>query len=254
MPEETHTSPTVVPLHARMSPAEYQAERERLRLTYGENANHANARREQALAALFHRSQWTQEDLARVEGKSRNHISQLLTFGRFLGFVATATNAELPPDLTERRFRHCWQRTDGTNERGRFLQVRLLLQESTPRTPARHSLRKDILEHYTDGKYRSATQMAEELKVTEDHVKTCLDTLGRQSKDVKVESKRVGVGHHYRLFPMDKVVSLPELNEKQRPLFAALEEIGKAQWGRSSPVAVASIARKLIDMLDEFNK
>jgi hypothetical protein len=64
---------------------------------------------DQALAELFVRSGWTQEQLAAEEGKKQAYISQRLVFGRFLGFIATAINPEFTPirvQLTERHFRH----------------------------------------------------------------------------------------------------------------------------------------------------
>lgn len=72
----------------RMTPDDYRAERERIRQTYGDNAKDANGLREQALAALYHRSGWTQDELAKVEGISRPQMTMRLLFGRFLGFVA----------------------------------------------------------------------------------------------------------------------------------------------------------------------
>jgi hypothetical protein len=85
----------------------------------------ANAKREQALAVLFYRSGWTQEELAKKEGKSVSWMSYRLVFGRFLNF---STNVEkqktLPKNLTEGRFRSYWQQTDkSANERGRFIQT-----------------------------------------------------------------------------------------------------------------------------------
>ena len=69
---------------------------------------------------LFYRSGWTQDELAKKEGKSQNYISERLTFGRFLNFIATAINLEtFPKNLTEFRFRGYWQQTDKSgNERG----------------------------------------------------------------------------------------------------------------------------------------
>jgi hypothetical protein len=72
---------------------------------------------------LFHRSNWTQEQLAKKEGKSQRHIGRLLCFGRFLSFSPMGLNAETAPkNLTERRFRSYWERAPscGGNERQRF--------------------------------------------------------------------------------------------------------------------------------------
>jgi len=70
-------------------------------------------------AALFYRSGWTQEELAAKEGKSRQRITQMLLFGRFLNFATGGSNSQIPPNLTERHFRSFWERTSG-DERDRF--------------------------------------------------------------------------------------------------------------------------------------
>jgi hypothetical protein len=75
----------------------------------------------QALAVLFYRSGWTQEELATKERKSRSYLARMLLFGRFLIFVPMGTNPEsLPNNRTEQRFRAFWERTEsGPNERDR---------------------------------------------------------------------------------------------------------------------------------------
>jgi hypothetical protein len=75
---------------------------------------------EQKLALLFVRSGWTQEELAKREGKSRQWIEKYVRFGAFLTFATTVANPEtLPISLTEGRFRTYWDATDkcGGNER-----------------------------------------------------------------------------------------------------------------------------------------
>jgi len=72
-----------------------------------------------ALAALFHRSGWTQEELAKVEHCTQSVMGKRLRFGRFLAFSPDRT---IPRNLTEWRFRGYWERTDKAekNERIRF--------------------------------------------------------------------------------------------------------------------------------------
>jgi hypothetical protein len=73
-----------------------------------------------------HRSNWTQEALAKKEGKTQRWISYRLLFGRFLAFRTGVLNAEtlqtLPTNLTEGLFRKYWERSPkcGGNERQRF--------------------------------------------------------------------------------------------------------------------------------------
>jgi len=47
-----------------------------------------------AFANLFHRSGWTQEQLAKKEGKSQPWIVVRLRFGRFLKFITGSNNSE----------------------------------------------------------------------------------------------------------------------------------------------------------------
>ena len=89
--------------------------RARLRELYGESS--VEAKRDQALAQLFARSGWTQEELGKKEGKSQDWISLRLRFGRFLNFTTAVVNSELPRNLTEWRFRELWEQTDKTETR-----------------------------------------------------------------------------------------------------------------------------------------
>jgi hypothetical protein len=97
-----------------------------LRQTYGDKRSDAPAKYDQALAALFYRSGWTQEELAQKEGKSRTWVVYRLTFGRFLKFVTTGDNFQIPPNLSERAFRNFWERTSG-DERDRSREIARLM-------------------------------------------------------------------------------------------------------------------------------
>jgi hypothetical protein len=110
-----------------MTGAQYDRERAELLATYGQNASEANGRREQEWAKLFYRSGW-QEELAKKEGKSQQHIARRVLFGRFLNLHHDGVNPEsLPANLTQRRFRSYWDRTDKTNkEHTRFKAPRAL--------------------------------------------------------------------------------------------------------------------------------
>jgi hypothetical protein len=62
--------------------------------------------------------------LAKKEGKSEGWVCQRLRFGRFLNFLTTVSfseNTSFPKNLTEGRFREYWSKTEGGNERRRFI-------------------------------------------------------------------------------------------------------------------------------------
>jgi hypothetical protein len=93
------------------------------------------AKRDQAMALLFARSNWTQEELAEKEGKSQRWMSYRLRFGQFLAFSTTVLTAEkLPTNLTEGRFRGFWEQTDkADNDRKRYLDVIAAITAASPR-------------------------------------------------------------------------------------------------------------------------
>lgn len=70
------------------------------------------------LARLFFLSGWTQEELATIEGKSKQWVDFRLRFGRFLNFSGFPTRVGKGKSLSERRFCGYWERTDKheTNE------------------------------------------------------------------------------------------------------------------------------------------
>lgn len=72
---------------------------------------------------LFVESHWTQEKIAEEVGKSFSWVCKRLLFGRFLDFCTTVQKFETPRNLTERRFRGYWERTEAAKEEQRFRQV-----------------------------------------------------------------------------------------------------------------------------------
>jgi hypothetical protein len=238
-----------------MDEATYEAERSRLRELYGETSKEANAKREQALATLFFRSGWTQEQLAAKEGKSQQWVVTRLRFGRFLNFTTTVVNSEtIPNNLTEGRFRSFWERTEG-DERQRFREViNLMRAEVSLRRNNRPSIGKALVKRYGDGKWHSVPVMARALDTDEDHVAATLDTMKalRGTYGARSEKKTVGTELQYRLFKMNKTISSSELTEKLAPIVKDLEEQGRKNQVTMSVTQVAVLANRLRKLLDEW--
>jgi hypothetical protein len=97
------------------------------------------AKRDQAMAILFDRSGWTQEELADKEGKSQDWAALRLRFGRFWNFTTTVVKVEtLPANLTEGHFRALWKQTDKSDkDEVRFHNVFTLIQAGSFRSPNR---------------------------------------------------------------------------------------------------------------------
>jgi transcriptional regulator with XRE-family HTH domain len=243
---------TVVPLHAvPMTEADYERQRAEIRETYGENKKQAGVRWEQALATLFYRSGWTQEELAKKEGKSQSHISRQLLFGRFLNFMSTDINTEKAPiNLSEKQFRIYWEQTDKKiNEGARSYAVVKLMAE---KPSVNRQLAPLIRATLSDGHWRSIQEVAREAKASEADVERTLEGIKKHAElpKVKCERKKVGREFHYRLFPLDKTVSLKELKTKLRPLIDGLKAEGKKNMTTMSPGTVAHLTFLIQKLLD----
>jgi len=245
----------------RMTDAEYEFERQRLRETYGDSSIEAAAKRDQAMATLFIRSGWTQDKLAEKESTTQSNIAKRLRFGRFLSFSPTGLNAETTPNnLTERRFRSYWDQTDKKepNERIRFRAVHALIAENTAlRAQARPKIGKELVATFGDGKWHSPDQMAARLDVEVDLVEATLTTMRERpggTYGAKAERKRVGKGFHYRIFKADKTVNSTELTEKLAPIIKKLLVEGKKNAATASPGSVLILAGNLQQLLDEWTE
>lgn len=235
-------------IHAVMSDAEYERERERLREVYGDSRTQAAARWEQALATLFYRSGWTQEKLAAKEGKEQRWISRRVVFGRFLNSRPDGLNPELP--LTEGKFRKFWDQTEG-DERERFKTVARMLKDEVP---GRHKgVAPKIIKQFGDGKWHRVDAVAEELEIPRAEVEQAIKTVAghpEKYKDAKCEQRHRGT--EFRIFPTDKTVSAKELIEKLDPIVKGLEEQGRKNQVTMSVSAVAVLAAKLRKLLHEW--
>ena len=255
----------VVPF-GRMSAADYERERTALRETYGDSSTEAAAKRDQALAKLFYRSGWTQEDLAKRESKSQKWIDFHMRFGRFLNFSTTVLNPENQPftppvNLTERRFRLYWERTDKSegNERARFLAVARLMQEETRLLlvqPRRHKIGPMLVEQFGDGEWHSLAAMIEAVEAPEEHVVETLRTMQalRGTYGARCERKKVGTSYSYRIFRQTRTISSAELKTKLTPLIKELKAEGKKNMATMSPATVAHLAGWLQKLLDEWTE
>jgi hypothetical protein len=247
----------------RMSEAEYEKERGALRVLHGDNSRQAAARRDQALAKLFARCGWTQDELAKKEGKSQQRIGQSLRFGRFLTFTTAVVNPDsLPNNLTEWRFRSYWDRTDKeeTNERVRFAAIqRLMAAETAIRRDPRPPIGKVIVERFADdGEWHGLSTIARAIADgDEDHVAmTMQNMMSFGTFGAKAERRRYGTSFQYQIFRTAgrKTVSVDEIRTKLGPLIKALIAEGKKNMATMSPGTVAMLAVRLERQIDDWTK
>ena len=256
-PNSPQSDAAVIPLRARMTPAEYEAERARLRELYGDAPADAAVKSEQALALLFARSGWTQQELAKKEGKSQKWVDFRLRFGRFLNFSTNVLKLELLPiNLNEGRFREFWVRTEG-DERARFREVVKLMQSET--TLARSTIPKGhpkkIVAKFADSKWHSLPVIAKFLDAPEDEVEKSLAGMVKDGRgNAKTETKKVGTVKQYRFFKNERMISSIELIEKLAPIVEELKEQGRRNMVTMDPMAVNVLATRLARLLDEWTE
>jgi hypothetical protein len=239
-----------------MTEEEYDRERAKLRNTYGDTSAET-AKHDQALANLYCRSGWTQEQLANKEGRTHQWVSNLMFFGQFLNFANSLAEPEsLPKNLSAKKFLGLYEQQSVQtehNERIRFQVVLKLMRSQSIATARRPSIGKSIKERFADGKWHPLHTIVEGLGADEAHV---LDTINGMSKNgtygCKVERKRVSKHIEFRIFKQDKAVSVEELTTKLRPIVEDLKAEGKKNMATMVPAEVAMLAARLERLLNEW--
>jgi hypothetical protein len=259
---------SVVPITGpRMTEAEYRRARDGLRATYGETSAQAGAQADQALAALFVRSGWTQEQLAAAEGKKHAYIAYRLVFGRFLAFSTTVENPEFTSvraRLTERRFRAYWLRAKDVgsgNERQRFLAVQKALQADVRvgrSTRPKKAIGLAIKATCADGKWHAFSVIHErvqriEADATAEDVASVLEWIVQRSTYGLTGEKQKGAqGWRYKLHVSGAYIPLRALMQEIGPLLAGLEAEGKKNSATASPPQVAHLTFQLRQVLERL--
>jgi hypothetical protein len=246
-----------VPLHPTMSEADYDMERARLRELYGDSQKTAGAKRDQALAVLFAKSGWNQERLAAKEGKGQQWISRHILFGRFLNFTPFGVNEELPPNLTEGRFRKYWGQTDShAKDEPRFREVIRLIRAEPVTAPRRPAIGDAIKKQFADGQWHAVNDISAAVGADADHVTDTLKNIAQhETYGCKAERKRgPGGSQQWRLFKLDKVVSSGELLNKLTPIIKDLEDEGRSSLAAAAPARVAILAHKLRKLLEGWTQ
>jgi hypothetical protein len=246
----------------RMTQAEYERERERIKETYGDSARDAGARRDQELAKLFYRSGWTQEVLAQKEGVTRISIVYRLRFGRFLEHVTTVTNPEFTPsNLSERKFRSYWERTDKeeSNERIRFRAVLDLIHEETrlgQSTAPKFAVGRALVEKFADGKWHARETIGKAFPETPP---TDIDAVlyhmhAKGTYGCRLEKRKNGRSFDVRIFRKVREVPAGELKEKLGPLIKQIETEGRKNAATLSVSTVALLGVQLRKLLEEWTE
>ena len=219
-----------------------------------------NAYRDQEIARLFVQSGWTQERIAQRMGKSQQHISRLLLFGRFLVFTPSWCNPMKPPkNLTEGRFRGYFERTDKTaKEPRRFAEVLRMMEDAfelhSPRTPS--SVGKRIASEFATGKWLEPEAIAEAIEAPVKQVVGVLEGM-RQfgSHNCHAERRAAGKGVQYRVVRGGgKKIDLETLRVEVSPIIKQLEIEARKNIARFSPLTIIDLVHKLKTSLDKLAK
>jgi len=249
-----------------MTVEEYRRERAELRTIYGDTKQETSARADQALAVLFVRSKWTQEELAAEEHQTRGHIACRVCFGKFLQFVAMATKPESGQisvaTLTERRFRAYWARTDAEekNDRIRFQAVLKLMEAEATFSKSHHTHKAvghAIKATCADGTWHKLATIigkvqAIEAEATRDQVVAVLKSMiALGSYNVFAEKHKGGDLYRIVLGGHQKI-DLHTLKQELRPIIDGLKAEGKKNMSTMSPGTVAHLTCQLEKVLDRL--
>jgi len=253
-------SNNITPIH-HMAKDEYQKQRQQIRAQVGDVNREATAIRDQALAKLFVSSGWTQQELAEAEGKKQPWIDKHMRFGRFLNFNPSGINYE--NTLTERRFRSYWERTQGTNERQRFVKVLQLMSDDaapkednpTQRAP-RGTIAKRIIERFGDGKWHAVEAIIEAIGAPARQVIGALQNMQHKGTlNAYCARRRAGNSHQYRIMTgSGHKIDYDHLVKELQPILKELESEGKKNQVHISPDAVLQLTIELKRLLAKLAK
>lgn len=267
-------SPTMT-LPNTMSREEFSAAWQEHLKTYGPNKQTAGAKSEQHMSDLFARSGWTQDQIAGVVGMSFQHVSRMLNFGAFLvnSPAGESSNlALLKRPLTENRFRSFWKQTGAHkgNDRQRFRATWQLILAADQdeaagggRKPARdhEPIRTALGQRFSDGKWHAVEVMADRLG---ESAKDIHDAIAGAKKfnlkhkgegyPFEIESKPVGTSVKYRMFKLDRQISLHKVEEELAPIIEGLMIEGKKSPVATSPGTVASLAIQIRKLLEKWGE
>jgi hypothetical protein len=216
-----------------------------------------DAYRDQELARLFVQCGWTQPRIAEQEGKTQQWVDYRLRFGRFLQFTTSGCNLQKPPkNLTERRFRAYFERTEGSKEQVRFAAVLKAMEEDLllPTAGRDMEVSDRIIERYADGKWHNFETIVAGVESDSATVKTRLRFMKKLgTKNVFCESRKAGRGNQYRIVRGGrKKIQLEALQREIGPLLDELERQGKQDLATMSPPTVLELAHRIRRLLDNM--
>ena len=119
----------------------------------------------------------------------------------------------------------------------------------------RNVLMDEIRDHYSNGKWHGTDAIAKRLDRDEGEIeRTLAAAASRGSRRYKIERRRRGRDHQYRVFPMEQTVSSVELTEKLGPLIIELKAEGRKNMATIAITAIARIAAEMQQMLEEWTR
>lgn len=234
-----------------MTPDQYKAERALL----AKNKSETDVRFQHELSRLFYRSGWTQEQLAKEEGKSQSWISYQLQFGRFWEFYTSGGVSQNPALslLTASGFLDLWSRTEG-DDRERFREVLRLVENEGIRTRQRPLIREAIRKNFADdGRFHKPHVIAAKIGTDEKRVVDCLRAAKNQSR-IRLEIRRNGKYDEYRIFRIKHMIPASEIETKLKPIVEILLEQGARAPGTVSNGEISRQGTLLKELIEEWLK
>jgi len=121
--------------------------------------------------------------------------------------------------------------------------------------PISHSVGRDIVAKCRAGKWYPLSKIADAVGASEVDTRSVVDRMcwpSRTAYGARAEKKKVGSECHFRIFKLDKSVSVEVLTTKLRPIVEGLKAEGKKNMATMVPAEVAMLAARLEHLLNEW--